>query len=95
VARVYTPPVKVCKAHPEQAPTWQLKSDKIIHDQERELVEYHHAWLEMWGWPIFYTPYFSHPDPAVKRKSGFLMPTYSHGRDLGYVNNDSLLLGQR
>lgn len=79
---VYSP-CKVCKAHPETAPTWQVKSDKIIHDQERELVEYHHAWLEMWGWPVFYMPYFSHPDPAVKRKSGFLMPTYSHGRDLG------------
>ncbi len=79
---VYSP-CTVCKAKPEQFPTWQLKSDKVIHDQDKEVVEYHHAWLEMWGWPVFYMPYFSHPDPAVKRKSGFLMPIYSHSRDLG------------
>ncbi len=91
---VYSP-CTVCKAKPEQFPTWQLKSDKVIHDQDKEVVEYHHAWLEMWGWPVFYMPYFSHPDPAVKRKSGFLMPIYSHSRDFGNEHNHPLLLGKR
>ena len=29
--------------------------------------------------PVFYTPYFSHPDPSVKRKRGFLtaFPSFS------------------
>lgn len=80
---VYSP-CEVCKVDPTRYPLWQIKSDKIIHDEDYELVQYHHAWMELWGWPIFYVPYFSHPDPAVKRKTGLLMPTYGHSTDLGY-----------
>ncbi|NDB81542.1 MAG: LPS-assembly protein LptD, partial [Alphaproteobacteria bacterium] len=33
---------------------------------------------------ILYTPYFSHPDPSVKRKEGFLAPSFaSLGSDIG------------
>ena len=39
-----------------------------------ETVYYQHAWLELWGMPIFYSPYLSHPDQTVKRRSGFLIP---------------------
>src|SRR5262249_15718520 len=35
------------------------------------------AKLEFFGVPFLYMPYFSAPDPTVKRKSGFLVPTYS------------------
>ena len=31
--------------------------------------------MEMAGIPVMYTPYFWHPDPTVKRKSGFLVPS--------------------
>ena len=34
--------------------------------------------------PIFYLPYFQHPDPSVKRQSGFLMPSHSNSSTLGY-----------
>ena len=32
---------------------------------------------------IFYLPYLSHPDPTVKRKSGFLPPTYGSSNNYG------------
>ena len=32
---------------------------------------------------MFYAPYFSHPDPTVKRKSGFLTPSYVSSNTLG------------
>lgn len=80
---VYSP-CEVCKANPDRALVWQLKADKIIHDKEIQMVQYHHAWMEMFGWPVFYVPYFSHPDPAVKRKTGLLLPIYAHSKDLGY-----------
>jgi len=35
--------------------------------------------------PIFYTPYFVHPDPTVKRKSGFLAPRYGSNSILGAI----------
>ena len=35
--------------------------------------------------PIAYFPYFSTPDPTVKRKSGWLMPVFSTSSKLGFV----------
>ena len=35
------------------------------------------ARLEFFGVPLAYMPYFSAPDPTVKRKTGFLMPIVS------------------
>ena len=40
--------------------------------------------MEIDGIPVFYTPYLSHPDPSVKRASGFLPPTVGTGNTLGY-----------
>lgn len=80
---VYSPCV-LCKENPEQPPIWQIKADKIIHDQEKKILIYHHAWMEVFGIPVIYTPYFYHPDPTVKRQSGFLAPRYGSSRGLGF-----------
>lgn len=68
-------------AHRE--PLWQVKADKVVHDQEKKVIEYDNAWLELGGVPVAYTPYLSHPDPTVKRKSGFLIPTAGTSSNLG------------
>ena len=81
---VYSP-CKVCKLDPSKEPLWQLKADKVIHSKTDQLIVYHHARLEMGGIPVFYMPYFRHPDPTVKRKTGFLMPTYGSSSDLGLI----------
>src|SRR3954454_23956191 len=43
------------------------------------MLDFETAQLEFFGVPIAYMPYFSTPDPTVKRKSGFLMPGYFPG----------------
>lgn len=48
-----------------------------------QTVYYRDVWLEAAGLPVFYTPYLSHPDPSVRRKSGFLPPSYGTSNDLG------------
>ena len=45
---------------------------RSMHDREQKLLEFRDATLEIDGWPVFYTPYISAPDPTVKRASGFL-----------------------
>lgn len=57
-------------------PLWQIKARKIIYDENAKEVRYRDARLEVGGVPVLYSPYFFHPDPTVKRKSGFLPPTY-------------------
>ena len=33
--------------------------------------------------PVIYFPYISHPDPSVKRQSGFLLPSIKNSNTLG------------
>ncbi|MFQ5954344.1 MAG: LPS-assembly protein LptD [Kiloniellales bacterium] len=80
---VYSP-CKPCEDHPEEALLWQLKAAEVTHDQEAKEIRYQHARLEMWGVPVAYTPYFEHPDPTVKRKSGLLVPDFSVDNNVGF-----------
>ena len=83
---VYSP-CDLCEEDPTAAPLWQLKAVRVIHDVDKKLVSYRDAWLELFGVPVAYTPYLSHPDPTVKRKSGLLAPSFSNSSDLGFRLN--------
>jgi LPS-assembly protein len=63
-----------CKDDPKRPPLWQVKGARIIHDQQEKMLYFEDARLEFFGVPLAYMPYFSMPDPTVKRKSGFLVP---------------------
>lgn len=80
----YTP-CKVCKDKDGDGPLWQINARKIIHDKSEGNVYYEDATLEFLGLPIVYVPYFYHPDPSVKRRSGFLAPSIRQSDDLGFV----------
>jgi len=79
---VYSP-CRLCEDNPEAPPLWQLKAERVEHDQEDREIRYKDVFLEMWGVPVAYTPYLSHPDPTVDRKSGFLAPSFGTGGNVG------------
>ncbi len=79
---VYSP-CTTCSTMPDQSPLWRVKAKKVVHDKKEQQLEYFDAWLEFLGAPVFYTPYFWHPDPTVKRKSGFLTPSTGGSTSLG------------
>jgi LPS-assembly protein len=79
---VYSP-CELCAEDPTRAPLWQIKAVKVTYNEAEHLVEYEDAWLEFFGVPIIYTPYFQHPDGTVKRASGFLAPKFGYDDDLG------------
>ena len=66
-----------------EVPLWRIKATRVIHNQETRDIEYVNARMEIAGVPVFYTPYFRHPDPTVKRRSGFLSPRFGASTDLG------------
>jgi LPS-assembly protein len=76
-------PCNLCKDDPQRAPLWQIKADRIVHNEQEHEIYYKDALLEMYGVPVVYTPYFSHPDPTVKRRSGFLAPSYGQDTQIG------------
>ncbi len=51
---------------------------------DRQDAVFENAQLEFFGVPMAYVPYFSTPDPTVKRKSGFLMPGFSSNSTYGF-----------
>lgn len=79
---VYSP-CKVCREMPEKPPLWRLKAETIVHDKAAQKIRYKNVRLEMFGVPVAYSPYFSHPDPSVDRKSGFLTPSFGTSGNLG------------
>lgn len=79
---VYSP-CELCAKDPSRPPVWQIEAARVVHDNETHRIYYHDATMEIDGWPVFYAPYFSHPDPSVKRASGFLPPSYGYGSTLG------------
>ncbi len=79
---VYSP-CRLCADDPDRAPLWQIKAAEVVHDQEAKVIQYEHAFLEFFGVPVAYAPYFEHPDPTVERKSGFLAPTFGSSDILG------------
>ena len=66
-----------CKDDPKKPPLWQVKAARIIHDQTEKMIYFEDARIEFFGRPLAWLPYFSAPDPTVKRKTGFLMPSIS------------------
>ncbi len=78
-------PCELCEDNPERAPLWQIKARTVTHDQTEKTVKYRDASFEVAGVPIMYTPYFEHPDPTVKRKTGFLAPTVGSSGNLGFT----------
>ncbi len=71
-----------CKKN-DDCPPWQIKAKEIKHDKEKKTINYKNAWLEIYDKPIIYFPKFFHPDPTVKRQSGFLMPQVIDSSSLG------------
>ncbi|MCW5693386.1 MAG: LPS-assembly protein LptD [Pseudolabrys sp.] len=72
-----------CKDNPKKPPLWQVKAARIIHDQGEKMIYFEDAKIEFFGMPMMYLPYFSAPDPTVKRKTGFLMPSVSTSSKYG------------
>ncbi|MEI8295133.1 MAG: LPS assembly protein LptD [Alphaproteobacteria bacterium] len=81
---VYSP-CRVCQNAEAVTPLWQIKADQVTHNKQDEVLVYKNARLEIMGVPVIYTPYFRHPDPTVKRKTGLLVPVFSTSKDLGFI----------
>jgi LPS-assembly protein len=73
-----------CRDDPKKPPLWQVKGARIIHDQTDKMLYFENAQLEFYGVPMAYMPYFSTPDPTVKRKTGFLMPSITSASTYGF-----------
>ena len=73
----------ICKKRDGKCPPWSLVAKKISHDKIKKTIYYEHATLKVYDIPVFYFPKFFHPDPTVKRQSGFLAPFFTNTTTVG------------
>ena len=69
--KIYKAIFSTCNTENKKCRGWELKSEEFNHDKEKKIFEYKKSWLKIFNQNIFFLPYFNHPDPSVKRKSGF------------------------
>lgn len=74
----YTP----CSTCGDEKPLWQISARNWKHDVPEKEMIFTHSFLEVKEIPVFYFPYLNIPDFTVKRKTGFLAPSFSHGHEM-------------
>ncbi len=67
----------------DACPPWTIQASKMKHDKTKKTIYYDNAVIKVYDIPIFFLPKLSHPDPSVKRRSGFLPPTLTSSKNLG------------
>ena len=69
-----------CNIKEGEKPIWRIESKKIRHDPFSQTIYLTHPVLKIFSIPVYYIPYLSFPDWTVKRRSGFLTPTYGYSK---------------
>ena len=71
-----------CKKR-DKCPPWTMSANEVVHDKNKKIINYKKAWLKVYNKPVLYFPKFFHPDPTVKRQSGFLFPIFTNSTAMG------------
>lgn len=73
----------LCKNDPRSSPLWSVRASSATRDLQHKMIEFRDATLLFKGVPIFWMPYFTEPDPSVKRQTGLLIPSFGVSSHLG------------
>ncbi len=72
---------QVCESNP--TPLWDIRADRVIHDNLERQLYFENARIRVAGVPVFYLPRLRLPDPTLKRATGFLIPRFRTTSGLG------------
>ena len=84
LSRVIYSACDLCKTDPTAPPLWQIRASSATRDLQHKMIEYRNAEMEIHGFPVFYLPYLTQPDPSVRRASGLLIPGIGSSSRLGF-----------
>ena len=79
---VYSP-CQICNQPGKRTPLWQVKSERVIYDQQRHRIRFSNATVDVLGVPVFYVPVLTEPDPTVRYSSGVLAPDIGNSSTIG------------
>ena len=82
-SQLYKAAVTSCHVCSGTAPLWEIRAEKVIHDQEAQQLYFTNASFRVKGLPILYLPYLRLPDPDNTRATGLLIPRIRSNDRLG------------
>ena len=72
-----------CDFENGETPIWDLRATSTRHNVESQTIIHRNVRMHIMNLPIGYLPYLAHPDWTVRRRSGFLAPSFVVNTDLG------------
>lgn len=62
---------------------WAIWASKITHNMDERMLSFYNMVFKTYDLPVLWLPYYTMPDPGVKHKSGFLMPSFGSTNKMG------------
>ncbi len=75
-SQLYKVAVTSCQVCGNQAPLWEIRAEKIIHDEEAQQLYFTNTQFLIRGVPVMWLPKVRLPDPTLDRATGLLIPTF-------------------
>ena len=72
-----------CDFENGETPIWDLRATSTRHNVETRTIVHRNVRMHIMNLPVGYLPYLAHPDWTVRRRSGFLAPSFIVNSDLG------------
>ena len=66
-----------------EKPLWDIRASQSVRNEKTQTITHYNLRMQVLNLPVFYLPYLSHPDWTVRRRSGFLTPSFLVSSDLG------------
>jgi LPS-assembly protein len=67
-----------------ETPLWEIRAQRVIHDQDERQLYFDNATFRVAGVPIFWFPRVRLPDPTLERTTGFMIPRVASTDSLGF-----------
>ena len=68
-----------------EKPLWDIRASQSIRNEKTKTITHYNLRMHVLNLPIFYLPILSHPDWTVRRRSGFLTPSFVVSSDFGFT----------
>lgn len=72
-----------CQVCAGRAPLWEIRADRVVHDEAEGQLYFDDATFRIRGVPVFWLPALRLPDPGNERSSGLLVPRVRTTDQLG------------
>ena len=68
-----------------EQPLWDIKASQSVRNEKTQTITHYNMRMNVLNVPVGYLPFLTHPDWTVRRRSGFLTPSFIISSDLGFT----------